>query len=80
MDDNQTETQFIRNCSVMSFDELGIFINDCLEQLEKQSISDIDFPKQERTYNELICAVRFSKVHHLHTKNKFRESFHVCLF
>jgi len=54
MDDNQTETQFIRNCLVMSFDELGIFINDCLEQLEKQSNSDIDFPTQERTYNELI--------------------------
>lgn len=54
MDDNQTETQFIRNCLVMSFDELGIFTNDCLEQLEKRSNSDTDFPKQERTYNELI--------------------------
>lgn len=38
----------------MPFDELSNLVNDCLEKLERKSKSDFDFPKQERTYNELI--------------------------
>ncbi len=54
MNNCENERFFIKNGLVMSFDELGNFIKDSLEQLQKQSDSDFDFPKQEKTYDELI--------------------------
>ncbi len=67
MNDNKTETSFIENGVVMSFDELGIFINNSLEELQRNSKSEFDFPKQEKTYDELIVLLKTKIIDDLNT-------------
>lgn len=54
MSENQLERRFIENCEKMSFEELGNYISNCLDEIKTNKNTLKDNPSNLATYDELI--------------------------